>query len=64
MYDGVSRSDSPVLQRAVGELRLSVRRRGAETVLDGLRQAGCLKARFPRRTPFERLFSSGRTMRQ
>jgi urease accessory protein len=49
MCDGVSRSDPPVLQRAVGELRLSVRRRGAETVLDGLRQAGCLKARFPRR---------------
>src|SRR5579884_399267 len=35
-------------QRAVGELRVSVRRRGAVTVLDGLRQEGCLKARFPR----------------
>ena len=45
MYDGVSRSD---LQRAVGDLRVSVRRRDAETVLADLRQAGCLKARFPR----------------
>jgi urease accessory protein len=48
MYDGVSRSDSSALQRAVGELRVSVRRRGTETVLEGLRQSGCLKARFPR----------------
>jgi urease accessory protein len=39
----------PVLQRAVGELRLSVKRSGEETTLDNLRQAGCLKARFPRR---------------
>ena len=46
MYDGVSRSDPH--QRATGELRVSVKRRGAESVLDGLRQAGCLKARFPR----------------
>jgi len=46
MYDGVSLSDG--LQRATGELRLSVKRRGVESVLDGLRQAGCLKARFPR----------------
>jgi urease accessory protein len=36
------------LQRATGELRVSVKRRGGESVLDGLRQAGCLKARFPR----------------
>lgn len=35
-------------QRARGELRLSFKRRGAATVLDGLRQDGCLKARFPR----------------
>jgi urease accessory protein len=35
------------MQRAVGELRVSVRRRGDATVLEGLRQAGCLKARFP-----------------
>jgi urease accessory protein len=46
MYDGVSLSDG--LQRAAGELRLSVKRRGGESVLDGLRQQGCLKARFPR----------------
>jgi len=46
MYDGVSRSDE--LQRASGDLRVSVKRRGGESVLDGLRQAGCLKARFPR----------------
>jgi urease accessory protein len=46
MYDGVSLSES--LQRATGELRVSVKRRGGESVLDGLRQAGCLKARFPR----------------
>ncbi|MSP01470.1 MAG: urease accessory protein UreD [Acetobacteraceae bacterium] len=36
------------MQRATGELRVSVKRRGDESVLDGLRQAGCLKARFPR----------------
>ena len=35
-------------QRAQGTLRLSVKRRGDATVLDGLRQEGCLKARFPR----------------
>ncbi len=46
MYDGVSLSDG--LQRATGELRVSVKRRGGESVLDGLRQAGCLKARFSR----------------
>src|ERR1700733_14267594 len=46
MYDGVSLSDR--LQRATGELRVSVKRRRDESVLDGLRQAGCLKARFPR----------------
>jgi urease accessory protein len=37
------------MQRANGELRLSVKRTGTGTALDGLRQAGCLKARFPRR---------------
>ena len=37
-----------VHQRARGELRLSFKRRGDATVLDGLRQDGCLKARFPR----------------
>jgi urease accessory protein len=46
MYDGVSLFDG--LQRASGELRVSVKRRGGESVLDRLRQAGCLKARFPR----------------
>lgn len=35
-------------QRAEGGLRVAVRRRGAATVLDSLRQSGCLKARFPR----------------
>lgn len=48
MYGGASLSDQPTHQRAVGELRLSVKRRDAATVLDGLRQSGCLKARFPR----------------
>jgi urease accessory protein len=56
MYDAASLSDSTVQsagveisphQRAVGELRVALRRRGAATVLDNLRQAGCLKARFP-----------------
>jgi hypothetical protein len=37
MYDGVSLSDG--LQRATGELIVSVKRRGAESVLDRLRQA-------------------------
>jgi urease accessory protein len=46
MYDGVSLSDG--LQRATGDLRVSVKRRDDLSVLDGLRQAGCLKARFPR----------------
>ena len=35
-------------QRARGELVLGLQRRGAETVLQDLRQDGCLKARFPR----------------
>jgi urease accessory protein len=49
MYDGGCLSEPSLLQRAVGELRIAVKRSGAETVLDELRQAGCLKARFPRR---------------
>jgi urease accessory protein len=49
MYDGGSLSETSLLQRAVGELRVAVKRFGAETVLDELRQVGCLKARFPRR---------------
>jgi urease accessory protein len=48
MYAAACLSDPPILQRAVGELAVSVRRRDEATVLDGLRQAGCLKARFPR----------------
>ena len=49
MYDGASLSEPSLLQRAVGELRVAVKRFGTETVLDELRQVGCLKARFPRR---------------
>jgi urease accessory protein len=49
MYDGGSLSEPSRLQRAVGELRVVVKRSGSETVLDELRQVGCLKARFPRR---------------
>jgi urease accessory protein len=48
MFDAVSPSDGPVLQRARGELDVTLRRRGEATVLEDLRQAGCLKARFPR----------------
>ena len=36
------------LRRAAGELAIRWKRRGQYTVLAGLRQAGCLKARFPR----------------
>jgi urease accessory protein len=49
MCDGASLSEPRRLQRAVGELRVAVKRFGPETVLDELRQVGCLKARFPRR---------------
>ena len=35
-------------QRARGTLRLSFKQRGTATVLDTLRQEGCLKVRFPR----------------
>jgi urease accessory protein len=48
MYDADYRCDVSLLQRAVGELRVDVRAHGGRTALDGLRQAGCLKARFPR----------------
>jgi urease accessory protein len=41
-------SEPSSLQRAFGHLSVSVKRRGPHSVLDGLRQAGCLKARFPR----------------
>lgn len=49
MYDGACLSEPVRLQRATGELRVVVKQFGAETVLDELRQVGCLKARFPRR---------------
>src|SRR5690349_18148426 len=49
MYDGACLSDPIRLQRAIGELRVGVKRSGERTVLDDLRQAGCLKTRFPRR---------------
>jgi urease accessory protein len=48
MYDGACLSEPVPLQRAVGELRVGVKRYEDRTVLDDLRQAGCLKARFPR----------------
>ena len=37
----------PKLSRARGHLRISLKRRGAQTVLDDFYQQGCLKARFP-----------------
>jgi urease accessory protein len=48
MYDAAYRSDGAVLQRASGALALRFRARDERTVLDDLRQDGCLKARFPR----------------
>lgn len=36
------------LQRATGELRVTMKRRDGRTVLADLHQEGCLKARFPR----------------
>lgn len=48
MYDAASLSETPALQRAVGELRVDLRARDGTTVLENLRQSGCLKARFPR----------------
>jgi urease accessory protein len=48
MYDAACPFDAPTMQRAVGELRVDLRARDGHTVLEGLRQAGCLKARFPR----------------
>lgn len=49
MYDAASPYDTSVLQRATGELAVAVRLRDGVSVLDRLRQAGCLKARFPHR---------------
>ena len=37
-----------LLQRSRGTLRVAVKQRGGETVLDRFRQEGCLKARWPR----------------
>lgn len=54
MLDASSPSDAiflPRLQRAQGALSVSVRRRGAETVLEDFYQQGCLKARLPRIAP-------------
>lgn len=53
MFDAASRYDGTPLQRADGALRLVLRRRDEQTVLDDLRQAGCLKLRFPRTGPNE-----------
>lgn len=48
MNDVTFRSESVRLQRAFGELAVSLKQRGKCSVLDELRQVGCLKARFPR----------------
>jgi urease accessory protein len=48
MFDVASRSDASSLQRAAGSQRVVFKRRGERTVLDDLRQEGCLKLRFPR----------------
>lgn len=50
MYDGGCLSKPGSLQRAVGELHVVTKQSGLGTVLDKLRQAGCLKVRFPNRT--------------
>lgn len=44
---------NPTHQRARGSLLLAFKRRGPQTVLDTLRQEGCLKARFPYTLPPE-----------
>jgi urease accessory protein len=48
MYEPALVSHQPVLQRASGVTRASFRRRGEKTVLERLRQEGCLKLCFPR----------------
>jgi urease accessory protein len=53
MYDAACPSESQVFQRARGGVSVSFKRRGPHTVLDALRQEGCLKARFPRVEPSE-----------
>jgi urease accessory protein len=50
MYDAACPSE-PALQRARGNLLLGFRQRDGVTVLERLRQEGCLKARFPRPEP-------------
>ncbi|MDE2007556.1 MAG: urease accessory protein UreD [Rhodospirillales bacterium] len=52
MFDaGLPYDAAPKLQRARGALEVTVRRRDGGTVLEDLRQEGCLKARFPRGGP-------------
>lgn len=51
--DTATASEPAPQQRAVGELALSLKRRGESSVLDDLRQVGCLKLRFPRVVPGE-----------
>jgi urease accessory protein len=51
MSAATSRCESARHQRASGALHVALRRRGTATVLAGLRQSGCLKARFPRSDP-------------
>ena len=53
MFDAGSPCDSLLLQRAEGTLIVTFRPRCGVTVLDTLHQAGCLKARFPRRAARE-----------
>ena len=51
MYDAGSLSETSAHQRARGALDVSFKQRDGRTVLDRLRQEGCLKARFPRVEP-------------
>jgi len=53
MFDAGSPCNSSPLQRAEGTLIVAFRPRCGMTVLDTLHQAGCLKARFPRRAAGE-----------
>jgi len=46
--EAAGHSTAARLQRAFGELAIAFKRRNGQTALDGLRQGGCLKARFPR----------------
>jgi urease accessory protein len=49
MEGAAAQFQQPSLQRAFGEISVSVKGHNGYSALDGLRQAGCLKARFPRR---------------